>query len=306
MAGLTLAVLVACASLVLADGPPPPPAASSPTATPTPLARVAQDAALPDPETPIPAGAPALAAALEQTTLQLRRAIDAWTASADTRTQEPPDAVTLPALRHQRLIFSLVRRPVTTRRVVALLGDGVRAELRDTLAARVALTRIPRGKVKVRPRLRTGPAEPPGALRSHYEAAERRFGVRWELLAAVNLVETGFNRLRNQSTAGAQGPMQFIPATWRAYGMGGDIRDPRDAIMGAANYLRASGARPKGARSDERRALYHYNQSSDYGSAVLLHARRIARDPRHFLTLYSWQIFVRRDGRLVRLTGPGL
>ena len=43
--------------------------------------------------------------------------------------------------------------------------------------------------------------------------------------------------------AGAQGPMAvLIPATWRAYGMGGDVRDPRDAIMGAADYLRASGA----------------------------------------------------------------
>jgi membrane-bound lytic murein transglycosylase B len=56
----------------------------------------------------------------------------------------------------------------------------------------------------------------------HYRAAQRRFGVGWHVLAAVNMVETQFNRLRNDSTAGAQGPMQFIPSTWRAYGMGGD------------------------------------------------------------------------------------
>ena len=37
----------------------------------------------------------------------------------------------------------------------------------------------------------------------------------------INLVETRFNRLRNNSSAGAQGPMQFMPATWRAYGLGG-------------------------------------------------------------------------------------
>ena len=75
----------------------------------------------------------------------------------------------------------------------------------------------------------------------------------------MNLVETGFNKLRNDSVAGAQGPMQFIPSTWRAYGMGGDIHDPRDAIMGAANYLRASGA-----PGNYRRALYAYNPSTLY------------------------------------------
>ena len=47
------------------------------------------------------------------------------------------------------------------------------------------------------------------------------------MLAAVNLVESAFGRMRNNSTAGAQGPMQFIPSTWAAYGMGGDVRDPR-------------------------------------------------------------------------------
>ena len=72
------------------------------------------------------------------------------------------------------------------------------------------------------------------------DADERRM---LQVLAAVNLVETNFNRNRAVSTAGAQGPMQFLPSTWRAYGMGGDIRDPHDAILGAANYLRASGGR---------------------------------------------------------------
>ena len=89
----------------------------------------------------------------------------------------------------------------------------------------------------------TGPAEPARALRRYYRRADRRFGVSWQVLAAVNFVESAFGRLRNESTAGAQGPMQFIPSTWRAYGMGGDIHDPHDAILGAANYLHASGAR---------------------------------------------------------------
>lgn len=105
---------------------------------------------------------------------------------------------------------------------------------------------------------------PAGTLLDHYRKAQRRYRVPWQVLAAVNFVETGFNRLRSNSTAGAQGPMQFIPATWRAYGRGGDIHDPHDAILGAANYLRASGA-PRNLG----RALYAYNRSSLYVEAVL-------------------------------------
>ena len=57
--------------------------------------------------------------------------------------------------------------------------------------------------------------------------------------------------------------MQFMPATWAAYGLGGDIHDPRDAILGAANYLRANGA-----PGESRRALYHYNPSQLYVEAT--------------------------------------
>ena len=76
-----------------------------------------------------------------------------------------------------------------------------------------------------------------------------------------------------------------MPATWRAYGLGGDVRDPRDAIMGAANYLHASGA-PR----DCARALYAYNPSSLYVSTVRLYARRIAREPRALPVLYAREI----------------
>ena len=81
--------------------------------------------------------------------------------------------------------------------------------------------------------------------------------------------------------------------------MGGDIHDPRDAIMGAANYLRASGA-----LGDYRRALYAYNPSSLYVSGVLNHARRMIRDRRAFYAYYAWQIFVRTPNGERRLTGP--
>jgi membrane-bound lytic murein transglycosylase B len=95
--------------------------------------------------------------------------------------------------------------------------------------------------------------------------------------------------------------MQFIPSTWAAYGLGGDIRDPHDAILGAANYLHASGA-PR----DLRRALYAYNPSAHYVNAVLAYAGRIRRDARNLFAYYAWQVFVRTPEGLRRITGPGL
>src|SRR5262249_10113281 len=72
---------------------------------------------------------------------------------------------------------------------------------------------------------------PSEALRALYDEAQRRFGVRWTVLAAVNLVETSMGRVIGLSTAGAQGPMQFMPGTWTRYGLGGDVWNPRDAIL---------------------------------------------------------------------------
>ena len=129
--------------------------------------------------------------------------------------------------------------------------------------------------------------------------AQRRFGVPWNVLAAVNFVESGFGKLRNDSVAGAQGPMQFMPATWRAYGLGGNVHDAHDAIVGAANYLHANGA-----PAQTRNALYHYNPSPLYVDAVMRYARRIARGRNAFLAYYSWPVFVRTTAGVKRVTGP--
>jgi membrane-bound lytic murein transglycosylase B len=95
--------------------------------------------------------------------------------------------------------------------------------------------------------------------------------------------------------------MQFIPSTWEAYGMGGDIDDPRDAIMGAANYLHASGA-----PGDSAQALYAYNPSDAYVRAVLRYAHAISRDRHRYFGFHSWQVFVNTPDGIVRITGPGL
>ncbi len=263
--------------------------------------RAAQEpptAALPRPDAPLPRGPAALADALAGTTLALRTEIEAWRRDGDPAAGAPPEAVTLLALYQQRIYRRIAPAKRLGDRVLARLPTSVAGEARDTLAARRELIAIPPSGNR-RPRIRAAEPEPADVLRSYYAAAQRRFGVGWHILAAVNFVETGFGRLRNESTAGARGPMQFMPATWRAYGLGGDIRDPRDAILGAANYLHAGGA-PR----SYRRALFHYNRSSHYVAAVLRYARRIRRDPRAFYAYYAWQVYVRRDGVVRRITGP--
>ena len=132
-------------------------------------------------------------------------------------------------------------------------------------------------------------APPPAAeLRAAYRAAERRYGVDWEYLAAINLVETAFGRIRGTSIAGAQGPMQFIPATWARYGNGGDVNDPPDAILAAARLLR-----DHGFAQDPADALYHYNNSSLYVDAVLHYAHRITHVPQALAEYYAWDVYVR-------------
>jgi hypothetical protein len=263
-----------------------------------PVSRQDAPPAGPAPDRPLPRRAAGLAGELAETTLTLREEIATWREEGDPREGEPPEEITLHGLYQQRIYLFLGDRPRLARRVLALLPGGVRPEARDILASRRALGRLNPPTRRVR--FRTGPALPAGVLLDLYRRAERRFGVSRRVLAAVNLVETGFNRIRSNSSAGAQGPMQFIPSTWRSYGMGGNVRKPRDAIMGAANYLHASGA-PR----DYRSALFAYNPSTLYVNAVLRYARAMRRRSDAYYALYSWQVFVRTPSGPRRITGPG-
>ncbi len=113
-----------------------------------------------------------------------------------------------------------------------------------------------------------------------YQAAGIEYGIRWEILAAINEIETDYGRNLNVSSAGALGWMQFMPPTWAAYGTDAnkdgrkDPYNPVDAIFAAARYLAAAGY-----DQDVRRAIFAYNHADWYVDSVLLRARLIAGVP---------------------------
>lgn len=285
-------------SAVTTPSEPSPSAPASPSPSPSPTPEPDPEPFVPEPDEPLPRRAAPLADRLEEVTLALRTSIAEWVAAGTTTERRPPRRVTLQALYQQRAYRLLTRRPRLAQRVIARLDGAVRreAQANATAGARLRSLVTP---LKPPVRLKTGPAEPAGTLLRYYRRAERRFGVEWEVLAAVNYVETKFGRVRSSSSAGAQGPMQFLPGTWDAYGLGGNVHDPRDAILGAANYLHASGA-PR----DYRAALYAYNHSDAYVDAVLLYAGRMKRRPDTYYAYYAWQVFVITTKGDVRLTGP--
>ena len=244
---------------------------------------------LPAPTASIPGSARQLASTLNTTERSLDASIDRWD-----KASPPPRDVTLLALYEQRMIRVLGERPALARSVVKLYPAS-----RDDVAARVDLRTLVASGPVPRSTPKVGAAPPAARLLAWYREAQRRFGIRWQLLAAVNFVESAFGKVRNTSTAGAQGPMQFEPATWRVYGLGGDIRDPHDAILGAAHYLAANHGVAR-----ERDALYHYNPSQLYVDAIVRYARRITLDPHAFYRYYSWQVFFRTRAGYRRVTGP--
>ncbi len=253
--------------------------------------------AAPPPNAPLPADADGVARALTERTAALQFGIDEWRRNGG----PVPAEVELDALYQQRLFISLTQRPALAQAVLRRLQGKLRREAGETVAARAALVRLTPPTTRPLRSFRTGPPAPARSLLRWYREAEGRFGVGWHVLAAVNFVETAFGKLRSNSTAGAQGPMQFLPGTWRAYGLGGNVHEPRDAILGAANYLHASGA-PR----DYRGALYAYNRSTLYVDAVLRYANQMKRDIRAFYGYYAWQVWVRTPAGPRRLTGPGL
>ena len=225
---------------------------------------------------------PTVADRLAQTDSALRSAIDDWRAGGDPPSVAPPQEVLDQAAALQDDVRYLGEHPSLNARVTPLLAGPLAAQMRRLTAAERDLLRLSHG---ARHRhLEVGAPPPLSDLIGFYREAQQRYGVAWNYLAAIHLVETKFGRVKSNSVAGAQGPMQFIPTTWRVYGNGGDIRDPHDAILAAARLLRANGA----PRSYPR-ALRAYNDSGLYVDAVMSYARELAANPYGIYYLYCWR-----------------
>jgi membrane-bound lytic murein transglycosylase B len=193
----------------------------------------------------------------------------------------------------QKVELRISDDPALAARVIRLLPPALARDVTDDVLAHRELARLtPPQPLSV---FRVGPALAAAKLRALYAEAERRTGVAWQLLAAVNFVESHFGRLREASVSGAQGPMQFMPSTWATYGRG-DVHDPHAAILAAARFLRAAGA-----PGNERIALYRYNPSAAYVDAVERYAGRIRRSERAFLQYYARPVVVRTPAGYRRL-----
>ncbi|GAB3967182.1 hypothetical protein GCM10029978_033940 [Actinoallomurus acanthiterrae] len=135
---------------------------------------------------------------------------------------------------------------------------------------------------KGQPAQKQQPAGRPGTYLALYQqSAGVCPGLSWTVLAAIGQIESDHGRNAGPSSAGALGPMQFMPATWRIYGVDGDgdgkadIMDPYDAVPAAAKYLCASGAGRGG--SGLYHAVFAYNHSAAYVNNVLSLSRAYAR-----------------------------
>jgi soluble lytic murein transglycosylase-like protein len=198
------------------------------------------------------------------------------------------------ALAQQRIVLRLSDRPALSRQVIRLLPSRLARDVTDDVLAHRELARLtPPQPLSA---FRVGLAAAAAKLRAFYEEAQRRSAIPWQVLAAVNYVESDFGRVRQSSVSRAQGPMQFMPATWAAYGRG-NVHDPHQAILGAARFLHAAGG-----TVDERAALHRYNPSWAYVDAIERYAGRIRRDPQAFLVYYARRLIVRTPQGYRRLT----
>jgi membrane-bound lytic murein transglycosylase B len=270
-------LLVACSGGSRSTASPPPVAPKSTASTTT--VRTVPPASNVSTTAP-PSSAPATTTPAERLAAQLT--------TAETAIRDPATPTSkLPALgrSQQRAYRTLVRQPRLIPKVLAQLPPRLRRVVRANVLAGSELRKLNRPARRL-PRWRIVAPAPAGQLLAAYRAAEAKLAVPWEYLAAIHLVETRLGRIRGTSSAGAQGPMQFVPSTWKRYGHGGDIQATGDAILAAARLLAANGG-----PADMAAALYAYNPSRRYVRAVSAYASRLRANPRAFLGYYHWQVF---------------
>lgn len=221
-------------------------------------------------------------------------ALAAQITAAESTVRDPAadeGAVASAALTQQVAYRQLGSHPEWDTTVLASVPVELHYAVQHNAAARREFMAMHRTLAPNPPAWRILAPDPAEQLMSTYLEGQAAFGIPWPYLAAVHLVETGTGRIRGTSTAGAQGPMQFLPSTWAAYGGGGDINNTRDAILGAARYLAANGG---GANLVS--ALWNYNHSDHYVRGVTLYAEVIAEHPQGFRALYHWGVWYATAG----------
>lgn len=210
-------------------------------------------------------------------------------------------AVVEAGVRMQLLLRSLAARPEFDGAVVAALHADVRPTIERLIVARQFLQARAAADPDPAPPSPTLPAwtivepEPVDELLGRYGAAEAATGVPWYWLAAIHLQETRMGRIVGVSSAGAVGPMQFLPSTWESC-CTGDPTVTADAILGAATYLAQSGA-----PADMTAALHQYNPNDGYVAQVTAYAENLREVPALYRGYHAWQVFVGTAAGTVRL-----
>jgi murein DD-endopeptidase MepM/ murein hydrolase activator NlpD len=170
--------------------------------------------------------------------------------------------------------------------VLALAGVPAASSQLATTPTDVPSYRVPNtpGSIRVPSPLSRPPARP--EVRSYaqlvtlWRQAGDAYGVPWQVLGAINKIESGYGQNMGPSSAGALGWMQFIPSTWMRWGMDADGDglanpwDPEDAVFAAARYLAAAGA-----HEDIERAIFAYNHAQWYVDDVLAIAKTLGDAP---------------------------
>ncbi len=235
-------------------------------------------------------------------------AVGAASAQVDRLRARPPAAVAIDQLRtdltleqagfafrdairqEQDLVYTLAAQPDLEGATLPLIGGPRAAELGQAGQALRALWRLsgidPGTPVHPRYNKRFADSEPVGVLLGYYRAAAAGTSIDWTYLAAINFIESDFGRNLGPSSAGALGPMQFLPATFREYGGAGDVMSSSDSIQAAAAMLARNGA-----PGDYGRAVLRYNHSDDYVAAVEAYAAVIRSDPLWLTRFYYWSTF---------------
>ncbi|HEX4215025.1 MAG TPA: lytic transglycosylase domain-containing protein [Candidatus Dormibacteraeota bacterium] len=189
----------------------------------------------------------------------------------------------------QALIYQLAGDPTLAAQVLPAVGAGADPGLATAVpglgdAWQLSGITLPATVQPVQDRAYTD-SEPVANLLGYYRSAASAYGIGWGYLAAINFIETDFGRNDGPSSAGAQGPMQFLPSTWAEYGSG-SIMSEHDSIWAAARLLTADGA-----PDDYASAVFDYDNDQDYVRAVLGLAQAMDADPLWLDRLYYWNTY---------------